>query len=54
MKIKLIVAITGASGTVLGVRLLEELKKKGVETHTIVSRGAYEVAKYELGDIEKI
>ena len=54
MKIKLTVAITGASGTVLGVRLLEELKKKGVETHTIVSCGAYEVAKYELGDIKKI
>lgn len=51
---KLVVAITGASGTILGLRLLLELKKKGVETHTIVSEGAYDVAKHELGDLKSI
>ncbi len=52
--IRLIVGITGASGTVLGVRLLEELKKSKVETHVIVSRGAYEVAKYEMKDVKDV
>jgi 4-hydroxy-3-polyprenylbenzoate decarboxylase len=36
--LKLIVAITGASGVVYGVRLLEELKKiDSMETHLIIS-----------------
>lgn len=54
IEIKLIVAITGASGTVLGARLLMELKKSCVETHTIVSNGAYEVAKHELSDLKNV
>jgi len=37
---RLIVAITGASGVVYGVRLLELLKKLPVETHLVVSRSA--------------
>jgi 4-hydroxy-3-polyprenylbenzoate decarboxylase len=44
---KLVVAITGASGAVYGVRLLEELKKLGVETHAVVSDAAYLTMKYE-------
>lgn len=44
---RLVVAITGASGVVYGVRLLEELKKSGVETHAIVSNAAYLTMKYE-------
>ncbi len=52
--IRLIVGITGASGTVLGVRLLEELKKAKVETHVIVSAGAYEVAKHEMKDVRDV
>jgi 4-hydroxy-3-polyprenylbenzoate decarboxylase len=35
---KLIVAITGASGSILGIRILEELKKKSVETHLVISK----------------
>ncbi len=35
-----IVALTGASGQVLGVRLIEKLVKYGAEVHTIVSRAA--------------
>ena len=35
---RLIVAITGASGTIFGVRLLEMLQGTGIETHLIMSR----------------
>jgi len=34
---RIIVGITGASGVVYGVRMLETLKKLGVETHLIIS-----------------
>ena len=37
---RLIVGITGASGTVYGVRLLEALKEAGVETHLVMSEAA--------------
>jgi flavin prenyltransferase len=37
---RLIVAITGATGTVFGVRLLEMLQETDVETHLIMSRWA--------------
>jgi polyprenyl P-hydroxybenzoate/phenylacrylic acid decarboxylase-like protein len=46
---KLVVAISGASGVVYGIRVLEELKKKSVETHLIVSRWGQEVIKMETG-----
>lgn len=36
---KIVVAITGASGPIVGVRLIEELKKKKIETITLISRG---------------
>ncbi len=35
---QLIVGITGATGSILGIRLLEVLQGSGVETHLIVSR----------------
>ena len=35
---KLIVGITGATGTVYGVRLLERLREMDVETHLVISR----------------
>lgn len=37
---KIVVGITGATGAILGIRLLEALKALGVETHLIVSRWA--------------
>jgi flavin prenyltransferase len=37
---RLIVAMTGATGTVFGVRLLEMLQETDVETHLIMSRWA--------------
>ncbi|MCX6695136.1 MAG: UbiX family flavin prenyltransferase [Candidatus Altiarchaeota archaeon] len=41
------VGITGASGVVLGQRLVEELSKAGHEVHLVVSKGAVEVARHE-------
>src|SRR5688500_10762721 len=35
---RLVVGITGATGTILGVRLLEALRGTDVETHLVVSR----------------
>jgi 4-hydroxy-3-polyprenylbenzoate decarboxylase len=35
---RLIVGITGATGAVYGVRLLERLRDAGVETHLVISR----------------
>jgi 4-hydroxy-3-polyprenylbenzoate decarboxylase len=46
----LVVGITGASGAVYGIRLLEVLSSiKNVETHLIVSEAAEEIIKYETG-----
>jgi 4-hydroxy-3-polyprenylbenzoate decarboxylase len=42
MKRRIVVALTGASGAIYGVRLLEELgRTEGVETHLVVSSAAY-------------
>lgn len=35
---RLIVAITGATGAIYGVRILERLREAGVETHLVISR----------------
>jgi 4-hydroxy-3-polyprenylbenzoate decarboxylase len=44
---RVILAITGASGAILGIRALELLKEAGVETHLIVSRAAYQTITSE-------
>ena len=47
---KIIVALTGASGAIYGVRILEELQKsEDVETHLIVSKAARLNLSTELG-----
>jgi 4-hydroxy-3-polyprenylbenzoate decarboxylase len=35
---RLIVGMTGATGAIYGVRLLEQLREAGVETHLVISR----------------
>jgi len=46
-KQRLIVGISGASGVVLGVRLLEMLREVGVESHLIMSKSAQVTLAYE-------
>jgi len=55
---RLVIAITGCSGVIYGVRLLEVCRKLGVETDLIVSQAAEKLLKLELGknveDIRKL
>lgn len=44
---RLVVAMTGASGSALGIGLLEVLKELGVETHLILSDWARATIKLE-------
>ena len=44
---KILLSIGGASGSIYGVRLLEELTKSNVEAHLIVSEGAKNIIKHE-------
>jgi flavin prenyltransferase len=44
---RLIVGISGASGTIYGVRVLELLRKAEVETHLVMSRSAEMTLAYE-------
>ena len=46
---RLVVGITGASGTIYGVRLLEVLRDLGVETHLVMTEAARRVAGLETG-----
>ena len=48
---RLIIAITGASGVIYGKRLLEELHDK-VETHLVISKAAKKIIKLELASSE--
>jgi flavin prenyltransferase len=43
------VGITGASGTVYGVRLLQVLRETPIETHLVISEAAKRVAELETG-----
>ena len=44
---RIIVGISGASGIIYGIRLLELLKKLPIETHLIVSKSAQLTREYE-------
>jgi len=45
---KYIVGITGASGSIYGVRLVEELIKQGNEVHLVVTDNGRKVLEYEI------
>jgi flavin prenyltransferase len=47
MKRRLIVGISGATGIIYGIRLLEALRQASVETHLIVSKAAEVTRTYE-------
>ena len=44
---KILLSIGGASGSIYGIRLLEELVKSGAEVHFIVSDGAKKIIEHE-------
>jgi len=44
---KLVVGMSGASGAIYGIRILEVLKKAGVETHLVMSDSAKRTLSYE-------
>jgi flavin prenyltransferase len=44
---RLIVGITGASGTVFGIKLLERLQSSGIETHLVLSQWAARTLVHE-------
>jgi 4-hydroxy-3-polyprenylbenzoate decarboxylase len=44
---RLIVGISGASGVIYGIRLLEKLRDKNIETHLVMSKSAEMTLAYE-------
>ena len=44
---KILLSIGGASGSIYGIRILEELKKMGAEVHLIISNGAKKIINNE-------
>jgi 4-hydroxy-3-polyprenylbenzoate decarboxylase len=55
---RIILAITGASGAILGIRALELLKQAGIETHLVLSEAARQTIRSEtdrsLADVETL
>ncbi|HUA87673.1 MAG TPA: UbiX family flavin prenyltransferase [Bryobacteraceae bacterium] len=55
---RLIIGITGATGSIFGIRLLEILKNSGVETHLVISKwGARTLlneTSYSLEQVEQL
>jgi flavin prenyltransferase len=55
---RIIVGITGASGSILGIRLLQALRSLEVETHLVMSRWAKATlmheTSYTVGEVEKL
>lgn len=55
---RLIVGISGASGVIYGVRLLQLLRNAGVETHLVMSKAAEVTLAYEtdlkIGDVKAL
>jgi 4-hydroxy-3-polyprenylbenzoate decarboxylase len=55
---RLVVGITGATGTIFGVRLLQMLHGSGVETHLVVSKWAARTlaheTPYSLKDVQSL
>ncbi len=58
LKIKIIVALTGASGSIYGIRLLQVLKELGIETNLIITPTAEYIieneTKFTVRQVRKI
>lgn len=48
---RVVVAVTGATGTELAVRVLRKLGEHGVERHLVVSAAGRRTARYELPEV---
>jgi 4-hydroxy-3-polyprenylbenzoate decarboxylase len=46
---RIVVAITGATGAIFGVRVLEALGAAGVETHLVLSKWGQQTVEHETG-----
>src|SRR3989338_8509295 len=46
---RVIVGISGASGAVIGLRLIEELLGKGCEVHVVVTSAGWDIIRHETG-----
>ena len=44
---RIVIGLTGATGTIYGVRLLERLREAGVETHLVISRWGLRTLQHE-------
>ncbi len=57
-KQRLIIGISGASGAIYGIKLLEVLRETDIETHVVISKmGAVAIAyetDYKVKDVEKL
>ncbi len=55
---RIIIGITGASGVIYGVKILDYLKEKNVETHLIISEAGKKNIEietdYKVGDVTKM
>ncbi len=55
---KLIIGITGSTGVIYGIRMLEVLKKLGIETHLIMSEWAEKCVgmetEYSVNDVKSL
>ena len=51
---KLIIAVTGASGIIYAKKLLETTKEFKIETHLIITKNAKTVARHEIGDPQQL
>ncbi len=55
MSTRLIIGITGASGSILGIRLLETLRRTTIETHLVLSDAATRTIQQETDyEVDKI
>ena len=55
---RLVVGITGATGAILGIRLLEALREADIETHLVLSKWALQTIEHEttysLGEVRAL
>lgn len=56
--VKIIVGITGASGIIYGIKILQHLQKRSIETHVVLSEWAKQTLEIEklisLEEVEKL